>query len=244
MGECNDVRRVAIACQGGGSHTAFTAGVLGETSAREGPGRVRGGRPERHLGRGGVRPTGLAQPLEGRRCRRGGGSRCILARQLRHGAPGADRQLLDRLGGQPAELRRDTGHQPLRQLFLRPGARGVQEAAGAEGRLPKRKCAAGRILPRAAGRGRGRAHRRVSDLQQQTGQNLRRDHPRFGCHPDTLSLRAPRRRGDLLGRALLAEPPGKGADRRAAGRDLGDPDKPQGARIRAEDGRRDSGPAQ
>jgi NTE family protein len=29
MGECNDVRRVAIACQGGGSHTAFTAGVLG-----------------------------------------------------------------------------------------------------------------------------------------------------------------------------------------------------------------------
>jgi NTE family protein len=29
MEERNDVRRVAIACQGGGSHTAFTAGVLG-----------------------------------------------------------------------------------------------------------------------------------------------------------------------------------------------------------------------
>ena len=29
MGEDNVVRRVAIACQGGGSHTAFTAGVLG-----------------------------------------------------------------------------------------------------------------------------------------------------------------------------------------------------------------------
>lgn len=28
MGEANVVRRVAIACQGGGSHTAFTAGVL------------------------------------------------------------------------------------------------------------------------------------------------------------------------------------------------------------------------
>jgi NTE family protein len=28
VGEGNDVRRVAIACQGGGSHTAFTAGVL------------------------------------------------------------------------------------------------------------------------------------------------------------------------------------------------------------------------
>ena len=28
MAENNDNRRVAIACQGGGSHTAFTAGVL------------------------------------------------------------------------------------------------------------------------------------------------------------------------------------------------------------------------
>ena len=28
MTENNDNRRVAIACQGGGSHTAFTAGVL------------------------------------------------------------------------------------------------------------------------------------------------------------------------------------------------------------------------
>jgi NTE family protein len=28
VAENNDNRRVAIACQGGGSHTAFTAGVL------------------------------------------------------------------------------------------------------------------------------------------------------------------------------------------------------------------------
>src|SRR3712207_9013199 len=52
------------------------------------------------------------------------------------------------------------------------------------------------------------------------------------------------RREPLLGRALLAEPPGQGADRRGSGRDLGYTDKPQGARGRAEVGSRDSGPPQ
>ena len=35
MGEGKAMRRVAIACQGGGSHTAFTAGVLKGCSRAE-----------------------------------------------------------------------------------------------------------------------------------------------------------------------------------------------------------------
>ena len=39
MAENNGSRRVAIACQGGGSHTAFTAGVLKKLLKEKGEGR-------------------------------------------------------------------------------------------------------------------------------------------------------------------------------------------------------------
>lgn len=39
MAETNDSRRVAIACQGGGSHTAFTAGVLKKLLKEKGEGK-------------------------------------------------------------------------------------------------------------------------------------------------------------------------------------------------------------
>ena len=56
--------RVAIACQGGGSHTAFTAGVLKRLLGAEELAGVRGRRPQRHLRRRGVR----AARLVGARC--------------------------------------------------------------------------------------------------------------------------------------------------------------------------------
>jgi NTE family protein len=57
----------------------------------------------------------------------------------------------------------------------------------------------------------------------------RRHDPGFGGHPHPVLVRTGRW-GDILGLPLLAEPPGQGTDRREAGRDLGDPDKPKGGR--------------
>ena len=51
--------RVAIACQGGGSHTAFTAGVLGRLFSDDVLMPLPGGRSERHFGWGDLRPDRL-----------------------------------------------------------------------------------------------------------------------------------------------------------------------------------------
>jgi hypothetical protein len=49
-------KRVAIACQGGGSHSTFTAGARA----------LRDSRPEGYLWRGDLCPFGLVRALEGR----------------------------------------------------------------------------------------------------------------------------------------------------------------------------------
>src|SRR5215213_9043063 len=106
--EAGNKKRVAIACQGGGSHTAFTAGVLKAAALRAAAG-TRGGCSEWNLRRGGVRAAGVAQPVEGRRGGDGEGSRRLLAPQLRHGAIRTGSQQLGSLGEQPSEFRRDAG---------------------------------------------------------------------------------------------------------------------------------------
>ena len=57
--------RVAIACQGGGSHTAFTAGVL-QGLLGQPAGGSRSGCPERHFRRGHLCGTGLGRARAGR----------------------------------------------------------------------------------------------------------------------------------------------------------------------------------
>src|SRR5215218_10137616 len=95
--EAGNTKRVAIACQGGGSHTAFTAGVL--------KGLLRSGLLQEHevvalsgTSGGTVCAASVAQPVKGRRGGGGGGSRRLLARQLRHGAILTGSQQLGSLG--------------------------------------------------------------------------------------------------------------------------------------------------
>ena len=52
-------RRIAIACQGGGSQCAFVAGALDDAVQPRGPGSLRHRRPERHVGRGAHRRGGV-----------------------------------------------------------------------------------------------------------------------------------------------------------------------------------------
>ena len=54
-------KRVAIACQGGGSHTSFTAGVLQGLLGNL-PGDVEVVAPERHVGRSDLRGARLGGP--------------------------------------------------------------------------------------------------------------------------------------------------------------------------------------
>ena len=102
-------RRVAIACQGGGSHTAFTAGVLS---------RLFDG-PTPATGLDGYEVVGLSGTSGGavcalmawcgaarRRSAQGpGAARRVLGRQLREHADGRGRQRLAAVGEHPAERR-------------------------------------------------------------------------------------------------------------------------------------------
>ena len=207
MGEANVVRRVAIACQGGGSHTAFTAGVLKRLL-----------RPE-VLARYEV--VGLSGTSGGAVCALLAWHKLLRAmlrarwmRSMHSGATTPPRRPWSRsstsgpLGEQPPELRHDAGRQPLRQLFLRSGPRGVQEDAGAEGGLPGIG-----VQPRGS-----YPVLLVGAVDVLSGEfrtfNSRRD--RISAETILASAAIPTlfrsvrlRRGDLLGRPLLAEPPGK-----------------------------------
>src|ERR671926_234668 len=95
--QTSDKKRVAIACQGGGSHAAFTAGVL--------KGLLRSEQLEEYevvalsgTSGGAVCAARVAQPAGGRRGGGDGGSRRLLARQLGQHAVRTGRQRLGHLG--------------------------------------------------------------------------------------------------------------------------------------------------
>src|SRR5829696_5517751 len=115
MGPMTDTgrTRVAIACQGGGSHTAFTAGVLKRLLGAEELAGYEVVGLSGTSGGGGVRPArlvGAAGGRPGRRRRAAGG---VLGRQLGHHPAGAAGQRLGGVGGQAGEPGRAAGGQPV-----------------------------------------------------------------------------------------------------------------------------------
>ena len=209
MGEANVVRRVAMACLGGGSHTAFTAGVLKRLLRAE---ELAG---YEVVGLSGTSGGAVCALLAWHKLLRGDAAGAVDALDAfwrDNSATTLLEQVVNSWTVWASNLQNFVGTpaiSPYDNYFSILGLEEFKRMLERRIDFRKDKCAAGRILPCTVGRGRGRAQRRVSDLQQQTGHNLRRDHPGLGCHLDTLSLRASRRWGDLLGRALLAKPPGK-----------------------------------
>ena len=235
--------RVAIACQGGGSHTAFTAGVL-----------------KRLLGAeelAGYEVVGLSGTS--------GGAVCALLAwsALLEGDPAAAGGLLEEFWAD------NSATTPLEQLvnaWVMWAARlenlvvlpavspydtygsvtalaEFRAHAGAAGRLRPLRRPARRGRADAAARGRRRPLRRVQGVQQPPRPDHRRHGPGLGGHPHPVPGRAGRGR-HLLGRPVLPEPAGQGAGRHPPGRALGDPDQPEALGRRAEDDGRDRRPAQ
>ena len=229
IGGPSNKKRVAIACQGGGSHTAFTAGVL--------KGLLRSERLQDYevVGLSGTSGGAVCALLAWHnllRATRRGRWRTSTPSGATTPPPRPTEQVVNNWtlwASQPPELRRHAGGQPLRQLLRRAGARRVQGDAGAAGRFragqvqPKELipcCSSGPLTCSPASSGPSTAGGTGSPPAPSS---RRRPFRRYFAPCGS-------RRGDLLGRALLAEPPGQGAHRRAAGRDLGDPDKPEGDR--------------
>jgi predicted acylesterase/phospholipase RssA len=123
-------KRVAIACQGGGSHTAFTAGVLKRFLHAE--------ELEGHevVGLSGTSGGAVCALLAWHHLLRGDGAGAADALDAfwrDNSATRTDHQPLDRLGEQSPKLRHNARGQTLRQLLLRLGARGVHELSSGVG---------------------------------------------------------------------------------------------------------------
>ncbi|PSP25924.1 hypothetical protein BRC64_12780 [Halobacteriales archaeon QH_10_67_22] len=198
--DMSDETTVAIACQGGGSHTAVTAGVLRETLLEL---------PERY------EITALSGTSGGAICA------AIAWDGLRRDDPGDAR---DRLAGFWDELAADTGPELLandaalwgRRLTggvpersdepqLRPGGGRGQARLATDHRAIRdlRQRRAGVAAPPVRRCGRGR----VGDFRSVRGRRGRRGlADGLDCGPHIVPVRRGRRR-DLLGRALLTEPP-------------------------------------
>ena len=223
-------RRVAIACQGGGSHTAFTAGVLSRLF--DGPGPA------------GYEVVGLSGTS--------GGAVCALMAwtALRDDDQHKARALLDGFWGDNsastpldaavnvwllwASTLQSTGFLPTVSPYDLPstGLRPLPRPARPAGRLrPHRRRPARRAplllsAPSTCCPGSSAPSTAAATGSSPTCPRLRRDPDGVpgGAHP----------RRHLLGRPVLPEPAGARAARNQAGRALGDPDQPDGPRGRAE----------
>ena len=250
-------RRVVVACQGGGSQTAFTAGVLTELLADptveiRALSGTSGGAVCALLAWYGL----LTAPARGRhQATRGllGGQHHT--RLLREPAPGRD----GRLDPHCRRARHHRRVQPVQHSVRRAPA--VPAVAGATPSV--RRHPPGRARPvrtAASGRRHRRAQRPVPRIPQPRRQRLPRRPDRRHGDPGFLGRAHPvprrtRGRGRVLGRRLCPEPadPGTrgrrtarrtaGPRRAAPGGALGDPDRPRPAQRRAHGGGRDPRPA-
>ena len=195
-------KRVAIACQGGGSHTAFTAGVLKRLLGREELARLRDRRPERHLGRRGVRAARLVGLAAAPRAARASCS-TRSGRTTRRPRRTSRRSTLDARGGRAADVVATAGRQPVRQPVRRRRAGRVQADAGGQRRLRRaarpatraRCCSIGAVDVLSG---------RLQGLQQPPRPHHGGDDPRLGGDPHPV----PR------GAASTAAPTGTACSRR------------------------------
>jgi hypothetical protein len=189
--------RVAIACQGGGSHTAFTAGVL-----------------KRLLGAeelAGYEVVGLSGTSGGAVCALLAWSALLEEFWADNSATTPLEQLVNAWVVWAARLE---------NLVVLPAVSpydtyGSVTALEAFRRMLERRVDFGRFAAQpgradAAARGRRRPLGRVQGVQQPARPDHRRHGPGLGGHPDPVPGRAGRGR-HLLGRPVLPEPAGQGA---------------------------------
>ena len=207
MEEGSDKKRVAIACQGGGSHTAFTAGVLKGLLGSE--------RLQEH------EVVGISGTSGGAVCAlltwyhllgndAAGASEALDAFWRDNSATAPHEQVVNNWLVWASNLQNfvtTPAVSPYYNPFSEIGLNEFKKMLERRVDFERGRSAAGGSLPGAARRGCGRTLGQIQGVQQPAGRDLREDDPRLGRHPDLVPLRAPRDGGTYWDGLFSQNPP-------------------------------------